>query len=59
MAMSNRTTMQESQISSQEEKSRTQLIAEENARIYLEADERAEERNLEMLRQLVKKMKQS
>lgn len=57
--MSNRTTMQESQISSQEEKSRTQLIAEENARIYLEADERAEERNLEMLRQLVKKMKQS
>ena len=57
--MSNRTTMQESQISSQEEKNRTQLIAEENARIYLEADERAEERNLEMLRQLVKKMKQS
>ena len=57
--MSNRTTMQESQILSQEEKSRTQLIAEENARIYLEADERAEERNLEMLRQLVKKMKQS
>lgn len=57
--MSNRTTMQESQISSQEEKSHTQLIAEENARIYLEADERAEERNLEMLRQLVKKMKQS
>ena len=42
--MSNRTTMQESQISSQEEKSRTQLIAEENARIYLEADEREEER---------------
>lgn len=56
--MLNQTTMQESQMMSKEGQDRIRSIAAENARIYLEADTRAEEENLEMLRQLAEEMKQ-